>query len=95
MNKYEIYYIISSNADEAQREAIIKLFSDMVTSSGGIVDKLDRQGLKKFAYPIQDKIEGYYVLMNFTAEPTLILEMEKKMAITEHFVRKMFLKLDK
>ena len=95
MNKYEMYFIISSDADEPQREAIIKAITDMITASGGTVDKLDRQGLKKFAYPIQYKTEGYYVLLNFTAEPTLLREIEDKMSITEHFVRKMFLKLDK
>ncbi|MBR7091107.1 MAG: 30S ribosomal protein S6 [Clostridia bacterium] len=95
MNKYEMYYIISVNADETEREQIIKTISDIVTTNGGTVDKLDRQGIKKFAYPIRDKSEGYYVLMNFTADPIVLTEIEQKMSITENFVRKMFLKLDK
>ena len=38
MNKYELLYIISSDAPEEAREAIIKKFSDMVVADGGVVD---------------------------------------------------------
>lgn len=92
MNKYEMLYIISINADEEAREAIIKKFSDMVVADGGVVDSLEKIGVKKFAYPIQDKREGFYVLMNFTANPTLLRKMEEQMALTEFFVRKMIIK---
>ena len=92
MNKYELLYIISSAASEEQREAIIKKFSDMVERDGGKVEKIDKLGMKKFAYPIDHKTEGFYVLMNFESNPTLPREMEKQMALTEHFVRKMFIK---
>lgn len=92
MNKYELLYIISCDAPEEAREAIIKKFSDMVVADGGVVDSVEKIGMKKFAYPIQDKAEGFYVLMNFTANSTLPCEMEKQMALTEFFVRKMFIK---
>lgn len=95
MNKYELLYIISSDADEKVRDTIIKEFSDMVTKSGGTVDSLDKIGMKKFAYPIQDKAEGFYVSMNFTAEANLPKEMEAQMRINEFFVRKMFIRLEK
>lgn len=95
MNKYELLYIISSDADEKTRDAIIEKFSAMVTKSGGTVDSLEKIGMKKFAYPINDKPEGFYVLMNFTSEPTLPREMEQQMRITEYFVRNMFIRLDK
>lgn len=95
MNKYELLYIISSEADEKTREAIIKEFSDMVTKNGGTVDSLEKIGMKKYAYKVQDKTEGFYVLMNFTADASLPREMEKKMRITEYFIRNMFIRLDK
>lgn len=92
MNKYELLYIISCDAPEETREAIIKKFSDMVEKDGGKVESIEKIGMKKFAYPIQDKQEGYYVLMNFESNPTLLREMEQQMALTEYFVRKMFIK---
>lgn len=92
MNKYEMLYIISINASEEARDAIVKKFSDMVVADGGTVDSIEKIGVKKFAYPISDKREGYYCLMNFTANPTLIRKMEEQMALTEFFVRKMIIK---
>ncbi len=92
MNKYELLYIISCEASEEAREAIIKKFSDMVTASGGTVESVDKWGMKKFAYPIQDKREGFYVLMNFTSDAELLVKMQEQMALTEYFVRKMFIK---
>ncbi|MBR1925560.1 MAG: 30S ribosomal protein S6 [Clostridia bacterium] len=95
MNKYELLYIISSDADEKTREKIIETFSDMVTKNGGTVDSLEKIGMKKYAYKIKNKTEGFYVLMKFTSSATLPREMEKKMRITEHFLRNMFIRLDK
>lgn len=95
MNKYELLYIISSDADEKTRDAIIQKFSDMVVKNGGTVDSLEKIGMKKFAYKIDDKSEGFYVLMNFTADGNLPKEMEKQMHITEFFVRNMFVRLEK
>ena len=92
MNKYELLYIISSAADEETRESIIKKFSDMVEADGGKIESIEKIGMKKFAYPIQDRTEGFYVLMNFESNPTLPRAMEQQMALTEHFVRKMFIK---
>lgn len=92
MNKYELMYIIDASANDEQREAMINKIKDMVVSAGGTVETLDKIGLKKFAYPINYKNEGYYVLMNFTAQPSLPNEMESKMAIMDFFVRSLFIK---
>lgn len=90
--KYELMYIISANANEEQREALINKFSTMVESKGGKVVSLDRVGMKKFAYPINFKNEGFYVLMNFEGPVELVDEMNKLMNITENVVRQMFIK---
>ena len=92
MNKYELMYIIDASASDEQKEAMINKIKDMVVNAGGTVETLDKIGLKKFAYPINYKNEGYYVLMNFTAEPSLPNEMESKMAIMDFFVRSLFIK---
>ncbi len=92
MNKYEVLYIISQDVADDKREAIINSFADIVTKNGGTVDSIDKMGLKKFAYEIQGKKEGFYVLMNFTADSNVLKLIEQKMALTEGFVRKMFLK---
>ena len=91
MKKYELYYIIDASATEEQREALINKISDLVTKNGGTIEGLNREGLKKLAYPIGFKNEGFYVLMNFTADPSLPQQMEKQMLIMDHYVRGLFL----
>jgi len=92
MNKYELMYIIDASASDEQREAFIEKVQNMVVKAGGTIDTLDKIGLKKFAYPINYKNEGFYVLMNFQSEPSLPNEMESQMKIMDFFVRSLFIK---
>lgn len=92
MNKYEVLYILVANLDEAAREAQIEKYSDLVKTSGGSVESVNKWGVKKFAYTVDFKTEGYYVLMNFTANPDLPLEMERLMRISDDCLRFMIIK---
>ncbi len=92
MNMYELLYIIDNSATDEAKEALVAKFSDLITNNGGTVDSVDKWGTKRLAYPINYKNDGYYVLVNFSAEPTLPLEMERVMGITEGIIRYMILK---
>ncbi len=92
MNKYELLYIISSDVAEEQREELIKKFSSYVEAKGGSVDGMDKWGMRKLAYPINFKTEGFYVLMNITMEPKEVDAMSKLMNITEGIVRHLFVR---
>lgn len=89
MNKYEILYILAANLDEAVKEAQVEKFSALVTSNGGEVESVNKWGNKRFAYEIDGKTEGYYVLMNFTANPDLPQEIERQMKISDEVIRYM------
>ena len=92
MNKYELMYIVSSDANEEQREALIEKFKSFVESKGGVVNGLDKLGMKKFAYPINFKSEGFYVLMNFEAPTSAISDMNNAMNIADLVVRQIFVR---
>lgn len=90
MNKYELLFIISVDQTEEQREAIIAKLKKFIEDRSGVIAGIDKWGVRKLAYPIKFKNEGYYVLMNFEAQPQLIKEMEHAMNLMESIVRKMF-----
>lgn len=92
MNKYELLYIIESDVAEDKREELIKKFVSYVENKNGTVESIDKWGMKKLAYPINFKNEGYYVLMNITMNPTDVDAMAKLMNITEGIVRQMFVR---
>ena len=66
MNTYEALYIIDKDVTDEGKQAVIDKLSDVVTSAGGEVLNVDKWGMRKYAYPINFKNEGYYVLMNLT-----------------------------
>ena len=95
MNKYEMLYIISAKQTEEQREAIIAKVQKMVEDRNGSVEKIDKWGMKKLAYPIQFQNEGFYVLMNFELNPLEVRGLENALNIMEPIVRKMIVSKDK
>lgn len=93
MNKYELLFIIDRDVTEEAREALISKFKTMAEERGSEIIALDKWGMKKYAYPINYKHEGFYVLMTFaTANHALISEMGNLMNITDGIVRQMFTK---
>ena len=93
MNNYELLYIIDNQLADDKKEEIIAKFSKLVTSSGGKIDKLDKWGAKKLAYAINDKTDGYYVLMTFSAKPELPLEIVRQMRINDSILREILTKI--
>lgn len=89
MTKYEMLYIIDASLSDEAKEALIKKFEDLVSGNGGVVEKTDRWGLKKLQYPINYKNEGYYVLMSFEAEKTLVVELKRVVGITDGIIRRL------
>ncbi|HEY8389878.1 MAG TPA: 30S ribosomal protein S6 [Clostridia bacterium] len=94
MNKYEVLYILSAQIDDAAKEAAIQKFSSIVTTAGGTIDKLDKWGVRKLAYPIKFKNDGYYVLMSFTGDSSLPAEIRRQMNISDEVLRHIIVKQD-
>ncbi len=92
MTKYEMLYILDTALTDEVKEAIIKKFEDLVTGNGGVVEKTDRWGVKKLQYPINYKNDGYYVLMTFEAEKTLVVEIKRIAGITDGIIRRLITK---
>ena len=92
MTKYEMLYILDASLTDEAKEAIIVKFEDLVKNNGGVVEKTDRWGVKKLQYPINYKSEGYYVLMTFEAEPTLVQEIKRIAGIVDGVIRRLITK---
>lgn len=92
MTKYEMLYILDAALSDEEKEAIVKKFEDLVVGNGGTVEKTDRWGMRKLCYPINYKSEGYYVLMTFEAEKTLVVEIKRIAGITDGVIRRLITK---
>lgn len=93
MNKYEMLYILDTAISDEQKDAIIAKFENVIKNNGGSVESIDKWGVKKLAYPIDYKAEGYYVLMTFEGAPTLIKELKRVVGISEGVLRRLVTKV--
>ena len=89
MNKYEILYIIDSSVTDEDKEKVIASVSELVKANGGNVSDPEKWGVRKFAYPINYKNEGFYVLMNFEANDKAPAAITAKLNINKDIVRHM------
>ena len=85
-------YILSTKLDDEAKEAVIAKFEGIVKNAGGTVESTDKWGVKKLAYAINYQTEGYYVLMTFECDPSVIAEITRVAGITEGMLRQMVTK---
>ena len=84
LNKYEIVFIINPSLED-KKPAIDKVV-DLINANGK-VESIDEWGNRKLAYEIKKNTEGYYVLVNFEAEPSFIDELERVLNITTEVLK--------
>ena len=92
MTKYEMLYILDTALTDEAKEAVITKFEDLVIKNGASIEKTDRWGVKKLQYPINYKSEGYYVLMTFEAEKSIVVEIKRIAGITDGIIRRLITK---
>ena len=96
MNKYEMLTIFSASLSDEQKDAIVDKYAKLMEKNGGKVEAVNRAnpwGLKKLAYPINYKTEGYYVLFTFECEAAFPAELGRVFKITEGLLRTMIIAL--
>lgn len=87
MRKYEIMYIIRPDIEQDQVQATIEKFQGIITNNGGEITKHDVMGKRRLAYEIKKFRDGHYVLVNFTAEPEVVKELDRVMKISDEIIR--------
>ncbi len=93
MRKYEVIFIVRP-MEEEQTNAVIEKFSKIITDNNGTIDKEDRWGKKRLAYEIKGCMDGYYCLLNISAEPACTDEIDRVMKITDEILKHMIIRLD-
>ena len=85
MINYEVMFIIDPTLEDEKKDAAVERVKNVIAAEGE-VENVDVWGLRKLAYPIQKKNEGYYVVIDFKAEPTLPAELDRRLRISEDFM---------
>ncbi len=95
MNQYETVFIVTPVLSEEQMKEAVKKFQEYLKDNGAEIVHEEHWGMRKLAYPIQKKSTGFYHLIEFKAEGSLIAELEVAMKRDERIIRFLTVKLDK
>ena len=95
MNHYETVFILNPVLSEDQIKETVKKYEDFLISKGAKMVSKENWGLKKLAYPIQNKKSGFYHLFEFTVEGDAINALEIEFRRDERFMRYLTVSLDK
>ena len=87
MRKYEIMYILKADLDEEARKAEIEKLHSIILNHGGEITRVDEMGLRDFAYPIDDMLKGFYMVLKVTADEPALNEFRRLTKIDRNVVR--------
>jgi small subunit ribosomal protein S6 len=87
MRHYEIMIILDPSLEERAVQPSLEEFLKVVTGNGGKVGKLDIWGRRRLAYPIDKKPEGIYAVVDLTAEPSAVRELDRQLNLNEAVLR--------
>ncbi|MDR3046926.1 MAG: 30S ribosomal protein S6 [Bacteroidales bacterium] len=95
MNHYETVFIMTPVLSEEQMKETVKKFESYLLEKGAEILHQENWGLKKFEYPIEKKNTGFYHLIQFDAEPSIIKDFELQYRRDEKIMRYLTVSLDK
>jgi small subunit ribosomal protein S6 len=95
MRIYEELFILRPDAVEEEIDAYLEQIKTLITSSKGTVDKVEKWGVRKLAYRVEKRNEGFYILVQFSTEsPALVKEVERRMRVTDSVMKWITVRID-
>lgn len=91
--KYETVMIFSTQSGDENVTALSEKFKALI-GENATVDKVEEWGKRKLAYPIEDELEGFYTLIEFTSGPDFPAELDRVYKITDGVLRSMIIRKD-
>jgi small subunit ribosomal protein S6 len=95
LKNYETVFILTPVLSDAQMKETVEKFKTLLTDAGAEIINEENWGLKKLAYPITKKSTGFYSLLQFNAEPTVIETLELNYRRDERVLRFLTFSMDK
>ena len=92
---YETVFILTPVLSDVQMKDTVDKFVNLLKEEGADVVNVENWGLKKMAYTIQKKTTGFYVMVEYKADPTIIRKFELEFRRDEKVMRFLTTVLDK
>ncbi|HVT19948.1 MAG TPA: 30S ribosomal protein S6 [Mycobacteriales bacterium] len=94
MRHYELMVILDPDLEERTVAPSLEQFLGVIRQAGGTVDSLDVWGRRRLAYEIAHKVEGIYAVIDITADPDAVKELDRQLNLNEAVLRTKVLRPD-
>jgi len=91
---YEVMFIVRPDVVEEEADKLIEGFSANVVSGGGVIKSVEKMGRRKLAYTVRKFNDGNYVLMTIEAGGPVVLELERRLRVTEPVIKFITVRID-
>ncbi len=91
---YEVMFIVRPDVVEEEVDKLIAGFSTTVTNGGGVVKNVEKMGRRKLAYMVRKFNDGNYVLLTIEANGAVVLELERRLRVTEPVIKFITVRID-
>jgi small subunit ribosomal protein S6 len=87
MRPYEVMAIFEATTEPTVIQGVLDHALDVIRTAGGNPGAIDRWGKRSFAYEVNHKREGYYVVVEFTGEPETVAALDRMLGLADEVVR--------
>jgi small subunit ribosomal protein S6 len=94
MRIYEQLFIVRPDAPDEETDPVIEQLRGVITHAGGTVDKTEKWGVRKLAYRVMKYHEGQYILLQFTAKPETVKEIERRLRVSDLVLKYLTVRID-
>jgi small subunit ribosomal protein S6 len=94
MRIYEELFVVRPDATDEQIDPLIEQLKGIITHAGGTLDKTDKWGTRKLAYRVLKFNEGQYILLQFTAQPETVKELERRLRVNDLVIKFITVRID-
>src|ERR1700693_5898896 len=91
---YEELFIVKTDAPDEEVDAFVETIRTQLTTAGATVDKVDKWGKRRLAYRVDKYREGTYVLFQFSSEPTVVRELERRLRVSDVVLKFLTVRID-
>jgi small subunit ribosomal protein S6 len=94
MRHYEVMVILDGSLDERTVQPSLEQFLTVVKNDGGSIEKIEVWGKRRLAYEIKKQGEAIYAVLDITAEPATVTELDRQLGLNESVLRTKVLRKD-
>jgi small subunit ribosomal protein S6 len=94
MRIYEQLFVVRPDATPEEVDPFVEQLKNVITHTGGALERVDKWGVRKLAYRVAKFNEGQYILLQFNAQPDTVKEVERRLRVADFVLKFITVRID-